>query len=177
VNASCAFILGGVLKVVIGADFFLNLIAHDRNPPHNRSTSHLSHSRCQITEVCTLTISIPIDSTPGDSGQTLRDLISRIVRLEVQAFHERQAERRLTRYLSTAQLEAGLEKGKVDSGGRDLDQKVDPEAAIATALQAFEDGIYLVVLDGVEQKELDREIFVRPDSRITFIRLALLAGG
>jgi len=121
--------------------------------------------------------SIPIDSAPGDNGQTLRDLISRIVRLEVEAFRDRQAQRRLTRYLTTAQLEAGLEKGKVDSGGSDLDQHVDVETAIATALQAFEDGIYLVVLDGVEQKELDREIFVRPDSRITFIRLSLLAGG
>ncbi len=37
--------------------------------------------------------SIPIDSAGGDNGQTLRDLISRIVRLEVQAFRERQAER------------------------------------------------------------------------------------
>ena len=121
--------------------------------------------------------SIPVDSAGGDNGQTLRDLISRIVRLEVEAFRDRQAQRRLTRYLTTAQIEEGLEKGKVDSGGSDLDQQVDTEAAIATALQAFEDGIYLVVLDGVEQKELDREIFVRPDSRITFIRLALLAGG
>ena len=52
--------------------------------------------------------------------------------------------------LTEREIEEGLTKGRVDSGGRELHQMVDEEAALANALQAFEDGIYLVILDGEE---------------------------
>jgi hypothetical protein len=44
-------------------------------------------------------------------------------------------------------------------------------------LQAFEDGLYLVIVDGNEQRDLDQQVFLQPDSRVAFVRLALLAGG
>ena len=62
-------------------------------------------------------------------------------------------------------------------GGRNLDQEVDEEQAVAAALQAFEDGIYLVAVDGRELRDLDQAVYLTQDSRVTFIRLALLAGG
>jgi hypothetical protein len=122
--------------------------------------------------------SIPLPPIAGDGGDpwTLRKLITRIVLEEVTAFQHRQEERKLTKVLTATEIEEGVAKGKVDMGGRDLKQ-VDPDAAVAAALQAFEDGIYLVVLDGEEQKDLDKEIYVQPDSRVTFVRLALLSGG
>jgi hypothetical protein len=43
-------------------------------------------------------------------------------------------------------------------------------------LQAFEDGLYLVAVDGVEQRNLDARIFLAADSRVVFIRLVFLAG-
>lgn len=113
----------------------------------------------------------------GDGGRTLRELIAQIVRAEVDAFCLRQERRKLTAVLSATQIEEGAEKGKVDMGGRDLEQEVDVEAAIATALEAFEDGLYLVVLDGEEQRDLDRQVFVTPESQITFVRLVMMAGG
>src|SRR5262245_12282517 len=91
----------------------------------------------------------PEEAGDGES-LTLRQLLTRIVQQEVQAFHKRQQERRLVRILTEREIESGLETGRVDSGGRDLHQKVDPEEAVATALQAFEDGLYLVFLDGEE---------------------------
>ncbi len=112
----------------------------------------------------------------GGEGLTLREVITRIVREEVQAFEKRQEERRLVRILTEKQIESGLEKGRVDSGGRDLHQKVDAEAAVGTALQAFEDGLYLVFLDDEEQGDLDKQVFLQPDSKLTFVRLTLLAG-
>lgn len=112
----------------------------------------------------------------GDGGITLRDLIDRIVRHEVQAFRQRQERRKFLRALTARQIEEGLEKGKVDMGGRDLEQKVDGDEAVGTALQAFEDGLYLVVLDDQEQRDLDAQVFPRPDSRLTFVRLVFLAG-
>jgi hypothetical protein len=108
---------------------------------------------------------------------TLRRLITRIVHQEVEAFKQRQERRQIVRILTERQIEEGLAKGRVDSGGRNLHQTVNPEEAVATALQAFEDGLYLVILDGEEQRELDREIFLQPDSHLVFVRLVMLAGG
>ena len=122
--------------------------------------------------------SIPFPPDLGDGGAlTLRDLISRVVRAEVEAFRHRQQERRLVRALTAGDIDQGVVRGKVDMGGRDLQQEVDPEEAVGTALQAFEDGLYLVIVDGQEQRELDREVYLRSDSRVAFVRLALLAGG
>ena len=122
-------------------------------------------------------VPFPPDLTDdGGGGLTLRELIARVVRAEVSAFETRQERRRLTLVLSPAQIDEGLDKGKVDMGGRDLGQRVDADDAVAAALQAFEDGLYLVVIDDVEHRDLDAQVFVRPDSRVVFIRLVFLAG-
>ncbi len=122
-------------------------------------------------------ISLPPDLFGSGDRLTLRDLITRIVLEEVEAFRERQEERRLTRVLSKAEIEQGVERGKVDMGGHDLAQEVDPQAAVDTALQAFEDGLYLVVIDEQQQHKLEHEVYLRPNSQVMFIRLVLLAGG
>jgi hypothetical protein len=122
--------------------------------------------------------SIPFPPDLGDGGAlTLRDLIGRVVRAEVEAFKTRQQEQQLVRALTSSAIEKGAVKGKIDMGGRDVRQNVDVEEAIGTALQAFEDGLYLVVLDGEEQRELDKQVFLRPDSQVAFVRLVMLAGG
>lgn len=122
--------------------------------------------------------SVPFPPDLGDGGATtLRDLISRVVRSEVEAFKQRQEERKLFRALTTRQIGEAAARGKVEMGGTDLGQKVDVEEAIGTALQAFEDGLYLVVVDEKEQRDLDAQVFVQADSRVTFVRLVMLAGG
>lgn len=114
----------------------------------------------------------------GEGGLTLRDLIARVVRSEVQAFCERQQERQILRALTAREISAGAERGKIEMGGSEIgEQPVDEDEAVAAACQAFEDGLYLVVIDGEEQREIDRQIHVRPDSRVAFVRLTLLAGG
>ena len=112
----------------------------------------------------------------GGEALTLRDLITRVVHHEVQAFDKRQEERKLVRILTEREIETGLQRGRVDSGGRDLRQMVDPDEAVGSALQGFEDGLYLVVLDEEEQRDLEKQVFLRPDSKLTFIRLSMLAG-
>jgi len=114
----------------------------------------------------------------GDGGPTLRDVIERIVRVEVKAFKKRQHDRQFLRALTEREIEAAAERGKIKMGGSEVGiQDVDEDSAVATALLAFEDGIYLVVIDDVEQRDLDQQVFMQPDSRITFIRLTLLSGG
>ena len=108
---------------------------------------------------------------------TLRQLITRIVRQEVQAFQQRQQRGEVVRILTDKQIDEGLAKGRVDAGGRTLWQTVNVEEAVAAALLAFEDGLYLVILDGEEQRELDRQIFLQANSHLVFVRLVMLAGG
>src|SRR5438067_6409848 len=89
--------------------------------------------------------SIPLPPELSDGGAlTLRELIERVVRAEVDAFRQRWQAQRLVRALTAREIEAGVDKGKVDMGGRDARQQVDVDEAVGTALEAFEDGLYLV---------------------------------
>jgi hypothetical protein len=107
----------------------------------------------------------------------LRDLIARIVHQEVTTFRERQAQQRLFHALTSFEIGVSAARGKVAMGGRDLDQDPDPQVAIGTALQAFEDGLYFVFVDGEQQTALDDQVQLRRDTRVTFVRLVALAGG
>jgi len=116
-------------------------------------------------------------ATAAGQPVTLRELIGHVVRAEVAAFKERQAERRLLKALTAKQIADGLAAGKVHSGGSDLDQHVDSEQAVATALEAFADGLFLVVVDDLEVSDLQAVVPLTAASRLTFVRLTMLAGG
>lgn len=123
-------------------------------------------------------IPIPPEAEGGGGGLTLAQLIERIVREEVKAFQERQHARQFLRALTADQIESAVERGKVEMGASEVGvQHVDPDQAVGAALQAFEDGLYLVIIDEQEQRDLEKQIYLQPDSRITFIRLAMLTGG
>ncbi len=77
-----------------------------------------------------------------EQPQTLAELLAQIVRSEVQAFGDRQADARSTKVLGIIDIEAGVALGKIISGGGDLDRVVDVDGAIDNALQAFQDGFY-----------------------------------
>lgn len=107
----------------------------------------------------------------------LRELIERVVNAEVAAFRLRQLDGRLLQVLSPEQIASGAEAGKISSGGSDLDQEVDDAAAVATALEAFEDGLYFVFFNGVQVESLEDRVEVGPDSGMLFVRLVPLIGG
>jgi len=122
-------------------------------------------------------VPFPPDWNPSGGNITLRDLITRIVNAEVEAFRTRQEERKLVRVLTQSQIRDAVAGGKVDMGGRDLEQEVNSDEAVGAALLAFTDGFYFVFVDGAQQLELDHSVFVKPDSQVTFIRLVPLVGG
>lgn len=75
--------------------------------------------------------SIPFPPDRGDGGSlTLRDLIDRAARAEVEGFRERQQERQLFRALTEKKIQDGAVKGKIEAGGSDLKQKVDTDSAV-----------------------------------------------
>jgi hypothetical protein len=112
------------------------------------------------------------------AGQlTLQELLTQIVRSEVTEFKERQSQRRLTRILSAADIDLGVARGKIEAGGSELDQAVDVEGAIDTALQAFKDGFYLVFINDQQQEDLADLVEVGLNSEMLFLRLTPLVGG
>lgn len=123
----------------------------------------------------------PADAGDGDGPLTLRRLITHVVSSEVAAFENRQEARRLDRVLSPKQIDRGEQLGKIAPEGRDPKYapptKVDLDSAVQTALEGFVDGLYLVIIDDEEYRDLDAFVKLDPDSRITFLRLTFLAGG
>ena len=117
----------------------------------------------------------PVVERDGDDLR-LRDVIGHVVRHEVAEFKKRQQARRFDRVLSDAQIAESAASGKVDPAAKDFDQKVDMDEAVASALLAFEDGLYLVVIDEIERRSLDEPVRLTEDSRLVFIRLTFLAG-
>ena len=125
--------------------------------------------------------SVPPPADRGGGGPLkLRDLIAHVVQQEVAAFEKRQEARRLDRVLSPAQIERDEAKGKISPEARDPKlpppKKVDVDAAIEVAIEAFVDGLYLVIIDGNEYRDLDAVVRLTPASKLTFIRLTFLAG-
>jgi hypothetical protein len=122
-------------------------------------------------------VTLPLDLTGQEDWLPLRDLLTQVVLAEVAAFQQRQEERRLARILGPDQIAAGLTAGKVDLGESDLQQAVDLDAAVATALQAFEDGLYFVFIEGEQISRLDEQVWLHPEMHLSFVRLVALAGG
>lgn len=111
------------------------------------------------------------------SSTSLRELLSHIVRVEVEQFRDRQADQKLLHVLTPAAIDRGVASGKVVLGDRDWEQEVDVQEAIATALQAFSDGLYFVFIDDKQYEHLDAEVKLSERSHILFLRLVALAGG
>ena len=124
-----------------------------------------------------LPVALSVSQSESNSPFTLSALISQVVANEVEAFRQRQAERRLLHVLSPADIESGVAAGKISMGGSDLHQEVDSREAIEVALQAFEDGLYFVFVDGQQILALNEPITVYTGSHVTFVRLVALAGG
>lgn len=99
------------------------------------------------------------------------------MRAEVGAFGDRERQRRFVRLLTPGDLAAGAAAGKVDPGGRAGTGIADPDRAVAVALEAFDDGLYLVVVDGEQVTSLDAEVTINLDTLVRFVRLTALAGG
>ncbi|HEY7983506.1 MAG TPA: hypothetical protein VID73_05020 [Ktedonobacterales bacterium] len=125
----------------------------------------------------TLPVALPV-ALPRDAPAALplRALIAAIVTAEVAAFHERQQARRLDRVLAPAQIAADAARGKITPTATEP-QAVGVDDAIATALQAFADRLYLVLVDGAPVDALEQVVTVGAASRVRFVRLVALIGG
>jgi hypothetical protein len=118
---------------------------------------------------------LDIDLAAGEV--TLRDLVEAVVRAEVAGFAERARMRSMLSVLTDRGLAEGLAAGAVRHGESEAPTDVDPDAAVATALEAHADGVFRVLIDDDPVDDLDALVTLRPDSRLLFLRLVALAGG
>ena len=117
--------------------------------------------------------SVPREIPPVGS---LRELLTVLVRQEVESYNRRDTEAQLTAWLTSEQIDAEAETGKVGFGRLWSDRKADTEKAVANAMQCFEDGIVRVFMGDTELTEPDAPLSVPEGAEFTFIRLTFLAG-
>ena len=111
-----------------------------------------------------------------DETKTLRELLTAVTRAEVLAYQERQADEGLLRLLSPEKISGMASEGKVSFGRVHSDRTPDANAAVNITLQAFEDGLVRVLVNGKECTKLDANAGLCEDAEITFLRLTFLAG-
>jgi hypothetical protein len=102
---------------------------------------------------------------------TVRELIRGRVYQEVQEFNASQSG--LYRGLvQPADAERVLNGFRLRPG-----RKVDWEQQLAQAVRAFKGNGVIILVDDRQMEELDQEIELRPDTKVSFLRLVPLVGG
>jgi hypothetical protein len=113
----------------------------------------------------------------SDANATLRGLITELVRIEIAEYDKRRQERPILRILNAADLADGYGSGRFLSAPRQVPAAPSVDEAVIRALEAFRDGLFLVILDGTQIDDLDAPLTVNADSRLRLLRLVALAGG
>ena len=108
---------------------------------------------------------------------TLRALISALVAEELAGYAERQQQRSLLRVITPDDLARSADTGRYATGPRTPQPAPAHDVAVARAVEAFDDGLYYVVVDGAVVSELDAPLTLTADSRLRLVRLVALAGG
>ncbi len=106
----------------------------------------------------------------------LRNLITAVVNIEVDRYNSREMDSVLLPFLTEVQIEDQSKTGKVGFGRIYSDRKANPDKSVSIALQGFEDGLFRVMVNDTEAKELDTLISLKDGDTLTFIRLTFLAG-
>jgi hypothetical protein len=112
------------------------------------------------------------------AGETVRDLLSAIVRQQVDSFRNRKQEAKVLRILTEREIDEGRESGRIVFGDQEPDHRTpDTAQAIEAALTAFADGFYYVFVNDTQVDRLDQAVDPREVTDVLFVRLTPLAGG
>ena len=108
--------------------------------------------------------------------KTLKDLITTVASQEVEKYNARGVDEILIPFLTVAEITDQATVGKVGFGRLYSEKKANLEKSIETALEAFVDGLFKVVINETEIEDLDTEVNLKENDVLTFIRLTFLAG-
>lgn len=107
---------------------------------------------------------------------TVRGLIAAFVHAEVERFNDKDTELPLLALMSAEEIDDNAKAGKVAFGRLWSDNKADEARAVEAVFAAFGDGLFRVLMDDEELKELDHPVKITEGTVFTFIRLTFLAG-
>jgi len=108
--------------------------------------------------------------------QSLRALITALVEWNVHGLQQRQQQLSIFKYLSESEVVERAMNGKVGFGAIYNEGLPDISEAVATAILAFEDGLYRVFIGDAEVDALDEPLTLQEDDEIALIRFTMLAG-
>lgn len=108
--------------------------------------------------------------------QTTTEFISELVSINVRSYNELMEEAPIVNFLTKQDIEEKGHIGKVGFDAQYNEQKADVHEAIQTALQAFEDGLFKVFINDIEQSIEDPSLSIKDGDQIVFIKLTMLAG-
>lgn len=106
----------------------------------------------------------------------LSDFINKVVKQQVESYNAKTAEENLMNFLTPPQVEEKTSTGKVGFGSIYNENKANIEKAQATALQAFEDGMFCVFYNDEQIEKLIDKFDITEESTFTFVRLTFLVG-
>ena len=120
----------------------------------------------------------------NDNPKTVEDLIVFTVRATLTEFQSRgkksekleEGDLRDIIIFDDAELMDKASSGKIGFGFLKGKIRVPEKKALETALQAFEDGIVAVFIDGVRYENLQDKLELKGGETLTFVKLAMLAG-
>ncbi len=117
-----------------------------------------------------------VDYALEESPDTLRALLTSIVRQEVRRYNDRLRDSDNARPLDQDILAGMLATGKVSFGAVHSDRRASADKACDTAIQAFEDGLVRVFLNESELTDLNAPLRLQECDCLTFLKLSMLAG-
>lgn len=107
---------------------------------------------------------------------TIGELIDETVKVCIEQYSSRQEKKQVLEALSKTDIEDLAVGGKVSFGINYGEDVPDIEKAIENARQAFTDGLVVIFINGVEMQNLENEIEINEDSKVTFVRMTMLSG-
>lgn len=108
--------------------------------------------------------------------KTLEDLITQLVTHNVNSFNKEIETNKILSFLSPSEIQNQSITGKIGFGEIENKTKANIKSSIENALQAFEDGIFVVFIDDDEVKTIKEPLAIKESSSITFIRMTFLTG-
>ena len=109
------------------------------------------------------------------SPENVGELIQECVHTCVKEYRARAAGR-TEQPMTEAEIEAQKEIGKIAFGIHYNERKVDEQKAVATALQAYEDGLFRIFLNEEALGEAEQELHLTEEAVLTLVRLTMLSG-
>lgn len=107
---------------------------------------------------------------------TLEELLTNIVKQQVQDFNQRTDNDNLIPFLLDETITEKSPSGKIGFNEIHNTTKADEKQAVENALLAFKDGIFCVFINDTELTSLTETITIQPNSIFTFVRLTFLSG-